>query len=1069
MRKILQLFLAFSLVFLLLPNMVQAQERTISGTILSEDSKEPLSGVTIRVKGTRRIVTSDENGKFSIKVNPGETIQVSFVGYETTDVKPGEGITLAISLKSADNTMGEVIVTAMDQKRNPRELGYSTGKVSGAEVAETQRENFLNGLAGRVAGLTVNPTSGAAGASTQIVLRGFNSMALDNQPLFVIDGIIMDNSSINESGGGSSLGLVEISSRNINQTANRNSDYTNRMADINPNDIETITVLKGPEATALYGSQASSGAIIITTKKGKADGKFAVNYDNSFRLSRLTRYPNYTNKWQPGTNGVAGELFTYFGPEYDADVQKYDNVKNFFQTSFTQNHNISAEYGKKNYSFRLSGSFLDQEGIVPENAYKRYSLRLTNNTKIGKYIEIIPSLSYIRSSNDKPKRGAGGYLLNLMIWPSTNDIRDYVDATGGKKLLYAAAPNGETDNPYFNVNFNRGYDQTDRYIATFGININPFKWLSISGRFGYDMFNSEGWSFFHPLSSILTKGTGGQQDNYYRKFKGYNHTINTTVKKSIGKFNLRLMAGTSWQDNRTDMYSVYGTNLVDSVNSQGQMVKNLAVVSMNQIAQLMGDSSATRSTTRLRLNRGLLPPGGLFNYVLSRQLAFYGEFSINYKNMAFFTYSHRFETSSIFPKSFRNYNYPAGSLSLIISDMFPAIKKSNHLSFMKLRTSLASTARSSSPYANQSVFNNITSSGGGFAYGFTNNNFLLEPEIQKTYEIGTEMRFFKSKIGLDITYYNTLNDKQIAENFRASYGTGYVLNTINVGSTRNKGLEISLDATPIKNKSFSWNTRFNFNKMRNKVIKLPANVPEFYISDTWVYGNARGGLVTGGPTTGITAYGYSRNNNGDILINPTTGLPVLDPTFKVRGDRNPDFTLGWVNNLKYKNWSLNFLWDLRVGGDIFNATDMYLTLQGVSKRTDDRYTPRVVKGVLNDGLQNSSTPTKNTIAVIPAYNQAYYTGLPEEEFIEKDINWFRLRDITLKYAFSDNMIKSLRFVKSLSVFVTANDLILMTNYSGADPATNSNTSGTRGVGGWGFDYGNVPAPVSVNFGIRAGF
>lgn len=1070
MRKILRLFFGLALVMLVLPHAVQAQERTITGTILSEDNKTPLSGVTIRVKGTRKITQTDANGKFSIKVNPGEVLQVTYVGYENMEVKPGDSGTVGISLKAADNTMTEVVVTALDIKRTPRELGYSVAKVSGAEVAETQRENFLNGLGGRVAGLTINPTSGTAGASSQIVLRGFNSMALDNQPLFVIDGVIMDNSSVNESGGGATLGLVETSSRNINQTANRNTDYTNRMADINPNDIETITVLKGPEATALYGSQASSGAIVITTKKGKTDGKFAVTYDNSFRLSKLTRFPEYSTNWSPGNNGVAESGFTYFGPAYADNTQKYDNVNNFFQTAFTHSHNLSAEYGMKNVSFRFSGSFLDQEGIVPENNYNRYTLKLTNNTKIGKYIDVTPTITYIHSSNDKPKRGAGGYLLNLMIWPSTDDARDYVSADGKKRLLYAASPNSEIDNPFFNVKFNRGYDETDRYIATFAININPFKWLSISGRFGYDKFNSEGWSFFHPLSAILGKGLGGQQDNYYRKFTGYNHTITATAKKSFGKFNFRLLGGTMWQDNKTEMYSVFGTNFVDSVNSAGQMVKNLQVVNQGQIDQWMGDSSATRVGTRLRLNRGLLAPGGLFNYSLSRQLAFFGEFSVNFKNMVFLTYSHRFETSSIFPKDYRNYNYPAGSLSVIVSDIFPGLKKNNVLNYMKLRTSLASTARSSSPYANQSVFNNVTSSGGGYAYGFTNNNYLLEPEIQSTYEIGSEMKFFRGRFGFDITYYNTFNDKQIAENFRASYGTGYVLNTINVGQTRNTGLEISLDVTPIQNTNFSWNTRFNFNKMKNKVVSLPPNVPEFYISDTWVYGNARGGLITGGPTTAISAAGYLRNNAGDILIDPTNGLPVLDANFKVRGDRNPTFTVGWVNNLKYKNWALNFVWDLKVGGDIFNATDMYLTIQGVSTRTDDRYTPRVINGVLNDGFQNSSNPTRNSIVVIPAYSQGYYTTrMPEEEFIQRDVNWFRMRDITLRYTFSENMIKNMGFLKSLGLFVTANDLILMTNYSGADPAVNSNTSGTRGVGGWGFDYGNVPAPVSVNFGLRAGF
>lgn len=1076
MRRILQMLFALTMVFLLLPAAVQAQERTVTGTIVSDDNKTPLSGVTIRVKGTRRIVTTDANGKFSIKMVPGETLQISYVGYETTDVKPGDGATVGVSLKAADNTMGEVVVTAMDQKRNPRELGYSAQKVNAAEVAETQRENFLNGLSGRVSGLTINPTSGQAGASSSIVLRGFNSMALDNQPLFVIDGVVMDNSTMNEtSNSGSGLGLVENSTRNINQTANRNTDYTNRIADLNPNDIENITVLKGPEATALYGSQASSGAIIITTKKGKTDGKISVSYDNAFRISKLTRLPDYSNNWSSGSNGLSSaggsDLFTYFGPAYAAGTQKFDNVGNFFQTGFSQTHNLSAEYGKKNYSFRFSGSFFDQKGVVPENVFKRYTLRFTNNTKIGKWLDFTPSVTYIHSENDKPKRGAGGYLLNLMVWPVIDDASNYLGSDGGKRLISTLGANGEIDNPFFNVNFNRGYDITDRVTATMGINFTPFKWLTVSGRFGYDKFSTDGWSFYHPLSSILTRGTGGQQDNYYIDYKGYNHTITATAKKSLGKFNFRLLGGTMWQDYRKEQYSVLGTNIVDSVNFAGQMYKGGQIIGMDQVGQWMGDSSATRVSTRQRLNRGLLPPGGLPNYVLSRQLAYFGEFSVNYKNVVFLTYSHRFETSSIFPKEFRNYNYPAGSLSIIVSDIFPGMKKNNVLSYMKLRTSLASTARSSAPYANQSVFNNVVSSGGGFAYGFTNNNFFLEPEVQSTYEVGAEMRFFRSKLGFDVTYYNTLNEKQIAENFRASYGTGYVLNTINVGSTRNTGLEISVDVTPISKKNFTWNTRFNFNKMKNKVLELPSNVPEFYISDTWLYGNARGGLVQGGPTTAITSFRYARNTKGDILIDPANGLPLIDASaFKVTGDRNPDFTVGWVNNLKYKNWSLNFLWDLKVGGDIFNATNMYLTLQGKSSKTDDRYTPRVVKGVLRDGLENTANPTQNTIVVTPAYNQAYYTTrMPEEEFIEKDINWFRLRDITLKYNVSAERLKRMGFLKSLGFFVTANDLILMTNYTGADPAVSGNTAGTRGVGGWGFDFGNVPAPVSINFGIKAGF
>jgi len=259
--------------------------------------------------------------------------------------------------------------------------------------------------------------------------------------------------------------------------------------------------------------------------------------------------------------------------------------------------------------------------------------------------------------------------------------------------------------------------------------------------------------------------------------------------------------------------------------------------------------------------------------------------------------------------------------------------------------------------------------------------------------------------------------------------------------------------------------------MYNKVLELPSNVTEVYLSDVWPYLNARGGMIKGGPTTSITAFGYQRNNKGDILIDPTNGLPLSDGLYLTRGDRNPDFTLGWLNSFKYKNWRLNFLWDLKVGGDIFNATEQYLTINGKSRRTLDREMPRVIQGVLKDGKENSATPTANTMMITPHYNSLYYgsSNMPDEVFLEHDVNWFRLRELTLSYTIPSDKLKKSNYLKSLGFFFTANDLILMTNYTGADPSVNGNTAGVRGVGGWGFDYGNAGAPVSLNFGIRAGF
>ncbi len=1039
MRKLKRLLTVSLCIFLSVTAL--AQEQTITGVIRDAADNSPLPGVSVRIKGSRTGTTTSTTGAFTIKANKGQTLVFSFLGYKNVEVTVGDNTSVNLNLvETADKQqLSEVVVTAMDIKRNPRELGYSTQGVTGKEIQETQRENFVNSLQGRIAGITVTPTNGIAGASSSIVIRGFNSMALSNEPLFVVDGIILDNSTINESGGAGTVGLAS-------DRPNRDNDYTNRIADINPNDIESITVLKGPEATALYGSQASSGAIIITTKKSSTGKKLDINYDNSVRFSEITRIPSVTDNFLSGTGGTPQRVFTYFGPPNPnpSTASIYDNIDKFFRTGVSQTHNLSLAFGQKNYSFRLSGSLNDIQGTVPFNDYKRYNARISNTTKIGKYIDITPSFAFARTEFKRPLRSANSYLLNLLRWPYELDLTNIEDGNGNKLLAYAVDPLQEIDNPLWNAKYVNSQDQTNRYTYTLGININPAPWVSLQGRFGYDTYQTEGSRLIHKQSFLTSAVQGGQLDNFYRRYFGYNHTINATFKKTIGAFSGRLMLGTMWQDYKTEMFAVYGTRLENSTRR---------------------DSANTDPATRIRLNRNNL---GDYNRVNVRQMAYFGEAAISYKNLAFLSYTHRFEAASTLPKDSRYYNYPGASLSLIMSDIFPSLKKSEVLNYWKLRTSLAFTARLNGAYSNQSVFQNVQNSGGGFAYGFSNLNPFLVPEKQQTYEIGTEFRLFKSRLNLDITYYNTLNTDQIVENFRSSYGTGYVLNTLNVGSTRNTGVEVAANITPVQTQNFRWNLGLNFNRMRNEVLSLPANVPEFYISDTWLFGNARGGLIKGGPTTSITSYGYLRNNAGQILINPTTGLPVTESVFKVRGDRNPDYTLGINNSFRYKNFSLTMLWDMRRGGDIFNGTNMFLTQQGRSLKTADRFTPRIIEGVLQDGLQNTANPTKNTIAVTPFYSQGYFTAMPEEEFIEKNINWLRLRDITLSYNFS-SMISKQKVLKTLSAFVTCNDLILITNYSGADPAVNGNTAGTRGVGASGFDYGNIAVPVSVNIGIRTSF
>lgn len=1029
-----------------------AQEHKVSGIVRDPKDNSPLAGATIVNQRTQKAVQTNDNGEYTLPGQSGDVLVISHVGRKTQRLTIGTGAYYVVRLDPTEGDMGEVVVTAMDIKRNPRELGYSVQTVGGKEIKETQRENFLNSLQGRVAGATITPTNGQAGASSQIILRGFNSLSLSNAPLFVVDGVIIDNQTTTQtSNQGTGVGLAS-------DGANHNNDYTNRAADLSPNDIESITILKGPEATALYGSQASSGAVLITTRKPVSG--IGVTYDNSFRGSKITRYNESISTFNTGSNGVYSPIYSaipnFFGPAYGADTKQYDNVHNFFRTAFTHNHNLAVNFGKKNSSWRVSASYINQQGVVPGNSYEKLNLRLANTTKVGKYLDFTPSISYINDLNNKPLRGIGGYLTDVYAWPGDHDVKNYLRANGRKAVINPAdtsAPTTELDNPLYSATQNKSQDKSHRYFATFGINIYPFPWLTIAGRFGYDYYQQDGYSFFNPESSVNASAlTGGSLDNYYKRYSGYNHTITATAKKSYGKFNGRLMVGTMWQDQETKMTAVSGSKLIDSSST---------------------DSSNTTPNTRIRLLRNNF---GLPNLSVFKDFAYFGEAAINYDNLLFLSYTERFEQASVFPKATRNYNYPGISFSAILSDILPAIKNNNVINYVKLRASLAQTARLADPYSNQSVFVNSLASGGGYDYSFTNANEGLKPERQKTYEIGTEVKMWNNRISLEASYYNTLVKDQIVEGYRTSYATGFIINTANIASTRNQGIEATLGINPVRTRDWNWNIFFNFNKMYSKVLTLPASLTEYYLGDTQIFGSGgvqntaiRAAVHIGGSTTTLSGWHYARNTAGQILINPSTGLPNVLTTWTTIGDRNPTFTLGTTNSISYKNWSLSFLWDLKVGGAIYNGTDAYLTQIGRSKRTADRKTARVINGVLADGQENTAHPTKNNIVVVPYYTQNYYKSMPDEEFIQKNVNWFRLRDLTLNYNFTQEFVHKLKYFKSLGLFVTANDLFLFTNYSGADPSANGTTASNQGVGSFGIDYGNLPAPVSINIGLRTSF
>lgn len=1008
-----------------------AQEITVRGLVTGPDN-EPLQGVSVTVKETTRSVLTDISGSYSIKTEKGKILVFTSVGFLSKEVTTGDNLTVNVSLATDARRLAEVIVTAFGIKKEKRGLGYSTQEIRGSEISQTQRENFFNAIQGRVAGATVITTSGAPGASSNIVLRGFNSLSGSNSPLIVLDGLPISNNTFNQANLASDL-------------ENRNNDYTNRAADINPDDIESVTVLKGPEATALYGIEAGSGAIIITTKRAKA-GKLKVGYDNSFRISHVYRYPEVQKVYDNGFNGASisrGDR-RLFGPRYTPGTKLYDNITNFFDVGFAQKHNITLEGGMGNTGFRGSVTARDESGIIPNTGMESVNTRLTMNNKPSKNLDITTNVALNYNKNDKALRGAGGFLQTLMLWPYDDDARNFLMPGGKRRYVLLPDAGGaqgpEFDNPYWVVNKNSSNDQTYRSFFNLAISYDPASWWNITARAGTDFYSQSGNVYYHPESNEF-RTVGGRYEEYTEKYLSINGVFINTFKKNIGNFKNTLRIGVSNDQWTRQNFSTYGQHLRDSVT------KSISVANTIVNSRLTGRDTLTQK--RLQ---------GVF-----------GEFNINYNDIVYLNFTGRNDWTSTLPLTARSFFYPSVSLAFIFSDIITP--NSKVLSFGKIRGSYAQTAKDIAPYGSQSWYTNapVATNGYGWSYDFFNNNPLIKPEKQKTFEFGTELYFFENRIKIDATYYKTRNIGQIVRLVRLSYGTGFVLNTSNISDTENKGLEISLNTTPVQTKTFNWRLGFNFNHMVNKVTKIPDNIPEFYNSDTWL-GNFRAGLTKGGTITQVTGQNYLLNTAGQLLIDPTNGYYIADPNFTKIGDRNPDFQLGITNSFKYKNVTLSFLFDIKKGGDILNANEIWMTANGLSKRTSDRETPIIIPGVLRDGLENTATPTVNTIQILPMFQSSFYTDRSfAVNFVEHDVNWLRLRDVTLKVSAGDNLLKRLNIFSAASAFFTATDVFIITNYSGVDPSAAGNSAATLGSGSFGIDFGSLSTPRGLNFGLQVQF
>jgi TonB-linked SusC/RagA family outer membrane protein len=1004
----------------------------ISGRASDAGTGGPVAAVQISVEGTSFGAQTADDGSYAIRNVPAgvHVLVTRRVGYEpardSVTVQAGATATHDFSLRSVARSLNEVVVTALGQSAVQRSLGTAQQTVSGAAIAAAQRPNFVNALQGRVAGLQVTSTSGVPGASSSITIRGVSSISGSNQPLMIIDGLPMDNHTLN-------TGVLAADAPTSNTAfSNRGVDFTNRGADLNPSDIESITVLKGPEAAALYGIDAANGAIIITTKRGRMGG--GLEYSNSFRIETPTRKPEIQHKYGPQTD-LGSQSFLYFGDPYPAGTKFYDNVDGFFRTAFTQKHNLSfsgaTPDGKINY--RLSSGLTKQNGVIPTSDYNRANITGASQAQVTDWLNADLSMMYSYANNDQPWKGAGGPLLGLMVWPSTDDASVWLTPAGTRRLITGLGPGDEIDNPYFSVFKNQINSKNNRLITNLSLTLTPVSWGNIRTILGSDSYTNQNLLLRHPFSTagFGSNGIIDQADEITRNLNAQT-LLNFNSYQITDKLSIRGLLGNQVTDERNTVNALQGLDFMDP-------------------------NFVSANNTRIKSNRTTL--------TRRRLVSLFGQAVFDYDNYLYLTVQGRNDWTSTIPEERNSFFYPSVTSSFVFSDAFPGIGK--HVTG-KLRAAYAEVGRDALPYSYRPALENKGTSYAGYGYSFWGPNLALKPEFATSYEVGTELGFFEDRLGLDVTYYQKETKDQIVQNIRGSYGTGFILFNLNGATTRNHGLEVTLRGTPIQTRDFRWDVLANFDRARGKVISLPRDLPESYVSDTWLYGNVRNGQMPGMSTMALTGHFYLRNKDGKLLIDPSDGLPITSTDFIDGGyDRQPDFTVGLTNTFRYKNLTLDFLLDMRKGGDVFNATEHYLTARGLSTRTLDRDTPRIIEGVLRDGKQNSDNPTPNNIVIIPSANPGYYTGQSVENFIEKDINWVRLRNVTLSYVLPQSWVG--KWVRDASVFVTGTDVFILTNYEGLDPVVNGNTAAVGGAGAVGIDYGNFPIPRGIDFGLRVAF
>lgn len=1031
----------------------QTAARLLKGRVV-DTSNDPIIGASVMVKNAKEGTVTNMEGKFSLNVAPSATLVVSYIGFVTQEVKAdtqkGE---MTITLKEDTKRLGEVVVTALGIKRDRKALGYSLGEVSGKELQKAKEPNVINSLAGKVAGLTVSQTATGPSGSTRVILRGSTELTGNNQPLYVIDGVPMDNTNFDSSDqwGGYDLG--------------------DGISSINPDDIENISVLKGPAASALYGSRASHGVILITTKKADAKKDFSVELNSTTTIEKqLTKWDDVQYEFGQGADGKIsltddrfssnrnwgpridpGLMMTYFDGVARPYVIIKDNIDGFFRTGVNTTNSLIVNKKTGKTGVRITYTDMRDKDLIPKTHMARNTLNLRTNTTITKFLDLDFKVTYTHEGvKNRPAVAdhRANIAKNLMTLSTTFDqawLKEHYEDENGE---YYNWNDGDVYNinPYWVLHKMTNRSWKDNYKGSAVIRYRPLKQLTLQATAGTDINYFTFEEFAYPTSPGRERGMLSTKD--------YKNRMYTAELLAIykGKFK-------KWDYGATLGGSLYKTdNKTQIVTAQNMIMRDAKTL-----------QSFTEKTIREEIYR--------------RQInSVYGSMNFAYDNFAFLDMTLRGDCSSTLPVNNNVYWYPSVSGSLLFSELLHVDK--NILPYGKVRASWAKVGNDTSPYMLRPTYEMALNSFGQYPMAAISSDVIpnknLKPTMTNSIELGFELKFLKNRLGLDFTYYNQNSKDQILR-MNTSYASGYRYQLINAGDIENRGIEVVLNTRPIEMKDFSWDLNVNFAKNSNKVKELANGVDEFELASARWLGVKVVAKV--GENYGcIMGKDFLRNDNGDIIIDGKTGLPKMTHDLKVLGNATWDWTGGLTTNVRYKNFSMGAIFDVKVGADLYSmsARSAYSTgkhketLEGrdawyesEEKRLAAGVTAKdwhptggyVAKGVIE---QPDGTFKPNDIFVSPQEYWTYVTTQTARPFIY-DNTYVKLREFTLSYAFPRRMLG--KVVNALSVsFVARNLFNLYKNVPNIDPDSNYNNST-----GMGLEFGSLPSRRSFGLNVNLKF